>query len=540
MRGAWDAVPRRRWPAALIVLLVGALGGLLPGWVTGDAPWTVDAARGMPEFEDVPCWSPGAAAVPVRCGYLTVPESRQRPNGRFIRVAVAILSPEGVPPATMPAPLVHLAGGPGAPAGLSGPVFETWLDWYAHWAGGRRRALILVDQRGTGESEPRLYCDPEVFERMMRAYFGAAVPRDPVEHAAWWRDFLMECRAPFDDAGVDVTAYNTAENAADLVDLRRALGIAQWDVWGVSYGTELALELLRIDEAGTRTLILDSVSLYNHPEVVVGNVAAAFDRALIQVVRDCLLDEGCKTAFPLLSSGLSHGLTRLNLRPERLTLSGSNEWDGARFVLDGGRAVELLLEAMYFSDFVPVVPATIFSFGLGNPEPVHRLANFMIAEGAMLPMAELMHVSTNCRAAPRGEALRRLADQEGRYPGYAVLWAAAFHQTVCAAWNVPAAEPEELLPVHSDVPALILGGRYDPITPPEWGRIVAEWLPNSTVIEFPHLAHGSVSLDYCADRIAATFLDWPDGNPQHPCATDLGPPQFLLPGNGKPLELADP
>jgi pimeloyl-ACP methyl ester carboxylesterase len=515
----------RRWCRSL------ALAGAILGTPAADAlaAESLVAAGDPAAFEVVPCWAPDSATASVRCGYLSVPESRERPNGRSIRVAVAILTPADAPAGALPSPLVHLAGGPGFPTGLSGDLFAYLRDWYASWPGAHDRTLILVDQRGTGESEPRLQCEAEMADRAMRAYYGTAVPRDPVEHAEWWRRHLVDCRAPFDAAGIDVTAYNMVESAADFAALRQALGITRWDVWGASYGTELALELLRIDEAGIRSLILDSVSLYQHPDIVPGNVAAAFDRALTQVFRDCLLDQACRNHFYGLSTSLGHGLAWLNLKPETLTLAGGFSWDGMQFVLDGRRMVELLFFWMYAPQAVPFIPATVSALHMRHHEQAEQLANYMLAMFSMVPVSELVQISTQCRAAPRGAALERLRDQEGRYPNYAVLWVAELYRAVCPGWQSAAADPAELGPVRSDVPALILGGRYDPVTPPEWGRIVAEWLPSSMVIEFPHLAHGSVGLDPCADRIAANFLDRPAEDPQDACFAELSPPKFLLP-----------
>jgi pimeloyl-ACP methyl ester carboxylesterase len=514
---------RVRWALLAIALMGAAATGAL---VIGSSPPMLETTG----LEAVPCWSSEAGGVSVRCFYLTVPESRERPNDRAIRIAVAILAPAGTAARPLPDPLVHLAGGPGAGTGLSGELFAFWLNWYRQWPGARGRALILVDQRGTGKSEPELICDRETSAEAMRVYYGASHPRDPLENAEWRRRYLLDCRAPFDEAGIQVAAYNTAESAADFVALRHALGIVQWDVWGVSYGTELALELLRIDEAGIRSVILDSVSLYGRPDVVPGNMAAAFDRALTQVYRTCLLDEACSAAFPGLSTRLGKGLAWLRLQPQPLTLSGGYARDGMEFELDERLAVKLLFTALYAPEFVPGVPATLSAFAQRDFRLAEHLANYMMATPTLLPLAEVMQTSTICRAAPRREALRQLHDQESRYPNYSILWLAELYHAVCPAWQAPAADPAELLPVRSDVPALILGGRYDPITPPEWGRIVATWLPNSTVIEFPHLAHGSVSLDPCADRIAARFLRWPDEDPHDACYAELAPPLFLLPG----------
>jgi len=518
---------RRR--ALFLGAAAGAAGLLL--WGLGGVPgWNATAGFGagdMARFDSGACWGPGTDDdVELRCGYLVVPESRERPNGRVIEVAVTMLLPAGTPDDELPGPLVYLAGGPGYGSGLADGWLAVWIDWYAAWEGNDSRTLILVDQRGTGQSKPLLRCDDEIAEPAMRSYFGAALPRSAAAHAAWWRQYLLECRAPFDSAGIDVTAYNTAENAADLSDLRRALGLAQWDVWGASYGTELALALLRIDETGMRSLILDSVSLYQRSEVAVASAASSFDRALKQLVRDCYQDAACKSAYPLILADFSHRLVWLNAKPATLELAS---WPDVPYVLDGRRAANLLFNAMYFPDMIPLVPAMVTDFGLGTDDQFTHFANFMLEAEALSPGSELMATSVECRSAPIGEAFERLHDEEGRYPSYVALWAADWYDIVCAGWGSKPATSAERGPVYSDVPALILAGRYDPITPPDWGRIVAGWLPNSTMLEFPNLTHGIFSVDPCADRIAARFLDRPGADPVDGCFGALRPISFELP-----------
>ncbi len=518
---------RRRSLRASFEMLAGLVATLAmaAGACAGAPPSDPDAVH----FDPLPCWGPASDEVALRCGFLVVPESRERPNGREIQVAVTILSPRGAAPEELGPPLVHLAGGPGYGAGISGDALAGWLEWYADWAGSANRALILVDQRGTGQSEPLLQCDWRISEPALQAYFGSATPRIAVVRAQWWRRYMRACRERFDAAGIDVIAYNTAESAADLADLRRALGIERWDVWGVSYGTHLALELLHIDEPAIHGLILDSVSLYERPDVVLGSATQNFDRAFMQVMRDCMLDEGCREAFPVLLSGFATGMARMNLMPETIVIEGEHGWSGMTFVLDGRRVAELLFEIMYYADAVPDMPAVISGFSTGQHEYIKYLAQLMLARDALDSPAEVMIISDMCRNAPQGDALARLADIEGHYPSYDSLGWAQDLAVICADWGAIPADPAEIGPVHSDVPALILGGRYDPVTPPEWGRIVAGWLPNGTMIEFPHLAHGSVTIDSCADAIAARFLDDPGADPHDGCLDDLRRPDFLLP-----------
>lgn len=508
----------------LLCLVVASMGAVYT--MGADAPSGADPT---PAFEAAPCWSPRAATAAVRCGYLTVPESREHPNGRSIRVAVAILTPEDTPQGALPSPLVHLTGGPGYATGLDGDMFDYWVDWYRGWQGAAGRSLILVDQRGTGLSEPRLQCDAGARRTALLAYYGRPTSRNVAEDVTFSAAHLQACRAPFTAKGIDVTAYNSAENAADFAALRQALGIAQWDVWGISYGTELALELLRIDEAGIRSMILDSVSLYQHPAVVPGNVAGAFDRAMMTIFRDCLLNEACRAAFPALQTGFGQRMAWLNLAPHDLALPAGFGWDDASYVLDGRRVAELLFVGLYSAEMVPAVPATVFGLHFGHYEPLGYLAAGQLTVFADDMQSELAMASTQCRAAPRGDALARLRDQEGRHPNYAALWTAPYLEAVCADWGSAPAQSAETEPVHSDVPALVLAGRYDPITPPEWGQIVAGWLPNSRFLEFPHLTHGSVGVDSCADEIAAGFLDRPEQDPRGGCFADLAQPSFFAP-----------
>ena len=98
----------------------------------------------------------------------------------------------------------------------------------------------------------------------------------------------------------------------------------------------------------------------------------------------------------------------------------------------------------------------------------------------------------------------------------------------CDVWRAPPADPSVTDPVHSEVPTLILAGRFDPITPPEWGRRAAAGLDRSYFRELPAAGHG-VSLEGCAGEIVDAFLDDPTTEPDPGCVDQLGPPQWILP-----------
>lgn len=190
-------------------------------------------------FEASPCPAIPALAK-ARCGYLVVPEDRGQPASRTVRLKVAIIPARSGPAKSDP--VVDLAGGPGGIAILEAPILiKAGLN--------RDRDLILMDQRGTLYSEPALTC-PEMDQFFVRAVgLPLDAPSTGLLHAAAARACYLRSAA----TGSDLSTYNTTENAADFADLRTALKITQWNVFGVSYGTNLALTLMREHPQGIRT-----------------------------------------------------------------------------------------------------------------------------------------------------------------------------------------------------------------------------------------------------------------------------------------------
>ncbi len=228
-------------PKRLITGILGALAFTL--MLSDGTAWAGAAA--VPRFERASCSTLMSLRRVIRCGFLVVPENRTKRNGKTIRIAVAI-----VPAASKkksPVPLVFLAGGPGAL-----PIFSA--KWYVADGFNADRDLILVNQRGVYYSRPQLVCPnlDRFFYRQLGLVFDADSTRKAQVAAT------RVCRAQLVAKGIDIAAYNTTENAADFVDLRRVLGYKLWNVYGVSYGTELALTLMRTDPNGIKSVILDS------------------------------------------------------------------------------------------------------------------------------------------------------------------------------------------------------------------------------------------------------------------------------------------
>jgi pimeloyl-ACP methyl ester carboxylesterase len=257
----------------------------------------------------------------ARCGFLVVPENRSRPEGPTIRLAVAIVP--AVSPQPAPDPIVHLTGGPGGSAILEA---QRLVD-----AGfNRDRDLIVMDQRGTFLSEPALTC--EVIDRFNRRQ--VALPLDSRgtrrRHVAATR----KCRRQLVARGIDIAAYNTTENAADFADLRRALGYDRWNLFGVSYGADLALTIMRDHPEGLRSVILDSTvppSVASLSELW-PNARDGFQN----IFRACTAQARCRRSFPKLERTFTRLVRRLESDPVMTTVPDPATGQPTPVALDGG------------------------------------------------------------------------------------------------------------------------------------------------------------------------------------------------------------
>ena len=196
-----------------------------------------------------PIYPPFGASLDLgpefKCGYLTVLENRMRPNGRTIRLAVAIRKASADNPKSDP--ILFLTGGPGGSGLGEGPgVAKQWR---------RDRDVIFLDQRGALKSDPFLAC-PGI-DAFMESTVGLSwsAPETTQQDALTTKT----CRDRLAAAGAELTSYNSTESAADVADLRIALGVDRWNLYGVSYGTNLALQVLRDYPAGVRSVVLDAV-----------------------------------------------------------------------------------------------------------------------------------------------------------------------------------------------------------------------------------------------------------------------------------------
>lgn len=449
----------------------------------------------------------------VRCGYLVVPENRLIENSPNIRLHVAIFSSINRPAA--PDPIIYLAGGPGSnsleTAYLTfNRAFEPLL--FNH-------ELIIFDQRGVGLSQPALIC-PEV-QNTLSVNLGNFQDEAAIEQEIY--DAAMACRDRLRSYPADLSAYNSRESAADVDDLRIALGYEQINLMGITYGSRLALTVLRDYPEGVRSVILDSPLPL---EVVLDvDTPANVDRALDVFFTGCASDPQCSADFPDLEKTFYALIETLNAEPK--ILLANNPLDGTYYELtfDGDGMVDLVFNALYSTELIQQLPRAISNASKGLFDTFNQMLGVFLVDIAFTSHG--MYYSVQCHEELYFSKASALQDAVAQYPNIAGMFKTRdVIYRICSDWGAGGANPIEILPVTSRTPVLILSGEYDPITPPAYGEMVSKQFTNSFFYEFPGLGHGVVTGGPCPASIVVGFLTDPTTPPDTNCIASLPAPNF--------------
>ncbi len=518
-------------PALLVML--GAL--LLLACSGSSKPKAVPSPTTAPyqaSFEDAACsfsLPDGQPVEKVRCGFLTVPENRVHPEARSVKLAAAVLKSTAAEP--QPDPIVYLSGGPGGPA-----LTSEMQGWDSQFAAPfqSKRDIVFFDQRGTGLSRPGLYC-PEVRKNFLDSLAlnesggSDADEANPRRVAA-----VLACREHLVADGTELSAYSSAESAADIADLMAALGYGDYNLFGVSYGTRLALTAMRDRPQHLRSVVLDStLSLQAN-----GNAERArnFERALDTLLSGCKADAACDASFPQLETMFFDLVAKLNREPIVVEPRDPATGTVGRVVVTGDRLMAGVWQALYDTSLLGILPFAIDSIAHGNNGILELLAESVVFR--FDDFADGMSQSVNCNEEIPFTTAQIVADdnKDVRKPivdGEVGTTNAASTKRLldlCAAWGTPAPDARENEAVSSDIPTLVLAGEYDPVTPPAWGKLAAVTLSRSYFFQFPGVGHGVMFAGNgrhgCAVAIFTAFIDDPSHSPDGSCIATVPPLAF--------------
>lgn len=465
-----------------------------------------------PRYEETECQFYTESSIEIECGILKVPEDRDQEDSPMIELHFAILRSSN--PDKAPDPVVFLQGGPGGYALDMMDYFILYIMRPILYF----RDVIVLDQRGVGYSQPSLNC-PEL-EEPFYAYY--AQDLSMVEQDERFLQSLQSCRDRLVQEGVDLNAYTSAANAADVDDLRRALGYSDWNLYGSSYGTRLALTVMRDFPEGVRSVILDAV-FPPHLDLFASWVVN-MERALNLLFERCAEDVECNQANPELEQVFYEVVDQVDAQPVTLSLDRPKDLEAYEIVINGGRLIRAFYDLLYRTDELPRLPKLIYEIHAGDWDNFGRMirwsqfGNDGYSEGMRFSVwcAEEMPFSSpeeaqtaNAVVNPRvSAALNYMVDYQS-----------------CAVWEVTPTSAVENQPVVSDIATLILEGEHDPIHPPPWGMLAAETLSQAQYLEFPGVGHGVLGSSRCSREVVEAFLAAPDEPVDASCVAEM-PPLF--------------
>ncbi|MDJ0920003.1 MAG: alpha/beta fold hydrolase [Henriciella sp.] len=448
------------------------------------------------------------------CGYVLVPEDRTDPRSRLIKLSVLkITSTSEAPEAGA---IVRLTGGPGGPSLGAGRI----RAYQAPDTRAFREAadLIFFDQRGIGYSEA-------AFCRAVPRIFQFGVPSMP-DGMPLWQEAFRKCIAEARLQGIAVDAYSTWQNALDVRDIRIALGYDQWTLFGVSYGTELGQAVLEVDEAGTRAAILDSV-VPAGPWGPGGWEAPVygFRTALMALSEACAENTRCARDVGDMSARFIAAFESYDADPLIIEDQDPGTYLGGRVVLDGTLAASAVFQALYINDLYPDFPSLLKALETRNTDAIAAYAETL---GRRIDhiYGNGMELVANCRGSSRVTPEERAASEQAE-PQLSKWMSTLSWLEICSDVYTAATDPVVKV-LDTDVPILIGAGLADPITPPVFGRELADRLPNAQIAEFPHTGHGVFlsHFDGCGQDLLLAFAKDPMAPLDTSCASAIPAPAF--------------
>lgn len=464
------------------------------------------SARRVGEFAPAPC----PVALPeglhlgpdVDFGFVTVPERHADPNGRVIEVAVARFRSPAEKPA--PDPLILNTGGPGD------SNLDQFLPLLASEEGRpllAQRDVVIIELRGLRYSRPALVCD-EVFDaqRSMLAKDIKGEPANGVLLAA-----MRACHQRLTKAGVDPSAFNNMETAADIAMVMTALGYDRFNLFGSSAGTLIAQHVMRDFPQRVRSVVLNAAVPLG--QSLLKNMLPNTATSLRETFRRCAADEACNRAYPDLEQRFFSLLAQLNEQPVTLLVANPGGDGKVDLVLNGDRLASWLFASMYGNT---QLPASLGKLLAGDFSEVQE------APGIFFPLTRFAYgLSYSIFSAESMDYTAQDVTADGQYAAFADGISLFFGPKLLAQaqtfWTVKPLDRRLLQPLKSAIPTLILNGELDHVLPPQYAQDMVRHLSQGHLYIFPGVAHSPVDAGDCALSMMMQFFADPSRAPDASC-----------------------
>lgn len=482
--------------------------------VSFDENTAVNGARFVP----TDCWFDAGGRARVQCGWLHTAPQPGKTHSSF-ELPVIVMQYQGLDRAADP--VVYLAGGPGAPAGLEQDVVESyWLDWFQGKA-DMKRDLVLFDQRGSGMSKPDFHCNG--YRELSLSIL--TNPGSPADNARRYREVARQCHKQLQQRGMPLDELGTVYSAGDVNDLMQLLGYGEWNLLGVSYGTRLAFEVQRQHPDKVRSMSLDSVyppqeHLFREwPDLLQGSLQHLFDF--------CASNNQCAMENGDVEARYQHLMARLREQPMVIPVGDLQLGDLQEFHLNDEILLAILFDSQYMSGSLREMAGMITLLDEGRPAMVMGFIEHYLRQHFDVSFREAVYWSVECGDNPPVSRVEREA-RINALPGLRDYLPHDYD--LCDIWgNAGMSRRLQDAAAPRQTPALILSGQDDPITPATWATRVAKqgFAGNKAhLFRFEGISHSVMDNKPCAGELFMDFVNAPDQRPRADCRRSLGDTGF--------------
>ena len=425
---------------------------------------------------------PGSPGIKARCGTLLRPLDPAGAAPGEIELKIAVVPALNLTPE--PDPFVPIAGGPG----------QSSVQFYSSYAANfenvrRNRDIVLVDQRGTGDSSTM---DCPVDDSLVEGQYSTELTLE----------FTRSC---LEQLPADPRFFTTSVAVTDLEAVREALGYPSFNLYGISYGTRVAQHFARRYPASTRSIVLDGVV---PPQIALGpEIATESQRAVNAILARCAGDTLCNERFPDIEEKFRKIVVELDSSP--VTIDVPHPDTGRLENTTFGRA-ELAIAVRllaYHPSSIALLPLLINEAASGNYVPLgsqYLMTTIAISDALSLGM----HNSIMCAEdVPFFD--KTTIDYDSITASYMGIFQLSALEAICSVWPEGPIDAEFKVPLTTDLPVLLLSGDADPITPPRYAEMAAVDFSNARHLIGKHQGHGQLGVG-CNRRLVAAFVDAAD------------------------------
>ncbi len=512
------AVSTRHSPLKVLIVFFGFTIGIVSQLHAQEGLWiSTNEPSGKPnivgEITTVVC--PFKQSVDydegrVKCGFITVPENREKEDSRSIRLLFTHIVAEGrlkeddaedegedEELEVREDPIVYLTGGPGV-------SIEPYVSRFLKHDLTKSRDLYILNQRGI---DPTGNLCPFFSSTSRENLTAVTLEESEIENA-------QRTKACFDAAsasGVDLSGYNTVENAKDVRALRLALGFESWNVWGISYGSHLGQMLTQFDSEGIRALVLDAIvpndlgDLMRIHRWVSRNHDLIFAECERQGAEIC---DGLRERYIAAYNSIVDEPIIVDALDEELYPSGKYSVPA---LIVGFAPFSM----QYEQDEHPAIPAVMLALTqYAEERDENRFQAFTLDDDGESIVSPGMSNAIRCNDGYVAETAKIAAEDLKEIDFIAGVFSvegAIRMAKVCEDAGLPPRDRSHYQLVNTDIPTLIVNGDWDPITPPPLAERIAPGFSNGRLIIVPYAGHGPTrSMSECSTQVMNDFFDAPN------------------------------